>query len=287
MLTFTNLGKHGRLGNQLYQYAALKAAALKNGYECKIPNLNTASWHGQNCILENFNIEVDYMNAKDHKSIQNRMYVDEPVPGMFVNCFDNLKDNTDICGFFQNTKYFSDYSEQIIKELTPKIYFLEKGKKTIDKLKGNKNIVSLHIRRGDQTDGTNPIYNTFYGENPFDTNCLVGKLITQALSFFTESNILVFTGGSRTGDDTKDIQWAKNYFSDSKFIVSQTNDPMQDFTLMSLCDHNIITGPSTFAWWAAYVNPNPDKLVVAPVDFHFDGKFKLREGFYPKNWKLI
>ena len=287
MLTFTKLGIHGRLGNQLYQYAALKAAALKHGYECKIPYLNEASWHGQNCILEKFNIEAEYLNVKNYEDIQNRIYINEPVPGVFVNCFDNLKDNTDICGFFQNTRYFSDYSEQIIKELTPKKNFLEKGKKTIDKLKGNKNIVSLHIRRGDQTDGTNPIYNPFYGESPFDTNCLVGKLITQALSFFPESNILVFTGGSRTGDDTKDIEWAKKYFSDSKFIVSQTNDPMQDFTLMSLCDHNIITGPSTFSWWAAYINSNPDKLVVAPVDFHFDGKYNLREGFYPKNWNLI
>jgi hypothetical protein len=287
MITFTKLGQYGRLGNQLYQYAALKSAALKHGYECKIPNPQKMNWHGQNCLLENFNLETEYLTEQDYKSIQHTLYVDEPLSGQYLNCFQDLKDNTDICGFFQNTQYFEDFSNQIIKELTPKKDLINRGLKTLNKFKRSKNIVSLHIRRGDQTDGTNPMYNAFYGTNPFDTSSVVGKLITQGLSYFQDCDILVFTGGSRTGDDTQDIQWAKTYFSDKKFIVSQTNDPVQDFVLMTLCDHNIITGPSSFSWWASYINPNPNKVVVAPIDYHFDGKFNLREGFYPKSWKLI
>ena len=33
MITFSQLGKHGRLGNQLFQYAALKGLSVKNGYD--------------------------------------------------------------------------------------------------------------------------------------------------------------------------------------------------------------------------------------------------------------
>ena len=33
MITFAQLGKYGRLGNQLFQYAALKSLGIKNGYE--------------------------------------------------------------------------------------------------------------------------------------------------------------------------------------------------------------------------------------------------------------
>jgi len=32
MITFLELGKLGRLGNQLFQYSALKSLALRNGY---------------------------------------------------------------------------------------------------------------------------------------------------------------------------------------------------------------------------------------------------------------
>ena len=40
MITFLELGKLGRLGNQLYQYAALRGISEKTGLECKVPNFN-------------------------------------------------------------------------------------------------------------------------------------------------------------------------------------------------------------------------------------------------------
>ena len=40
MITFAQLGRYGRLGNQLFQYAMLKSVSLATGYEMKIPNPN-------------------------------------------------------------------------------------------------------------------------------------------------------------------------------------------------------------------------------------------------------
>jgi hypothetical protein len=57
MVTFHKLGENGRLGNQLFQYAALKGLAIKNGYDVKLPNPHTISWHGRLCLLDKFNIQ--------------------------------------------------------------------------------------------------------------------------------------------------------------------------------------------------------------------------------------
>ncbi len=58
MITFTQLGKYGRLGNQLFQYAALRGIALEKNLEAKIPDFNNSHWHGQKCVLDNFNLSL-------------------------------------------------------------------------------------------------------------------------------------------------------------------------------------------------------------------------------------
>lgn len=289
MLTFSRLGLHGRLGNQLFQYAALKATCLRNNYLCKIPNTFENVWHGQNCLLNNFNIESEFLSKEDWSNIKFRLNVIENVPGQYTNFLENIPDNCDIIGFFQNTKYFEDHKQQIIKELTPKKQFIDAEENFLNSLRANgKKIVSLHIRRGDNVDGTNPIYHKFYGENPLDKNSIFSNYIVNALEFFDENHvILVFVGGSRSGNDDEDIKWAKKYFYDSKFVISESNDAMKDFVRISNCDDNIVSFCSTYSWWGAYINSNPNKLVIAPKNFHFDELAELRDGFYPKDWKII
>jgi hypothetical protein len=149
MVTFHKLGELGRLGNQLFQYAALKGLASKNGYSAKIPNPQTMNWHGQTCLLDRFNIECHYLTKDDVNTLQN-LY-EEPNWQKYDDNFFNIPDNTSLEGFFQSTFYFEHCSELIKKELTPKDEHLIKATKFIDYLKGQHNceIVSVHVRRGD------------------------------------------------------------------------------------------------------------------------------------------
>ena len=69
-------------------------------------------------------------------------------------------------------------------------------------------------------------------------------------------------------DTVKDVEWCKQNikadyieFSDGSDINGH-NDII-DFTLMSKCDHNIIAN-SSFSWWAAWLNNNKEKTVIAP-----------------------
>lgn len=291
MLTFTELGSYGRFGNQLFQYAALKATAMKHNYVCKVPNFYNKTFHGQSCQLTYLNIEADVLTEKDLASIKANI-VEPPnsTPGQFYpNLLSKVEPNSNLFGFFQNTKYFCDFEQQIKKELTPKIEILQREERRFKKETNNSKLVSLHIRTGDMIDGSNPIYKPYYGNGPFDSSCAVGEYITKALDMFpVDYKIVVFVGGSRTGDDKSDILWAKKHFSDGKFIVSDTNNPLMDFMRIMLCEHNIISFASTFSWWAAYLNPNSSKLVVCPKNYLLETKYEgTQEGFYPTNWKQI
>lgn len=289
MITFTELGSYGRLGNQLFQYAALKAAALRNNLVCKIPNIQQKNWHGQQCILPCFNISAEYYTPYESNSIIDTVIENPETYGGYSPILENIKDNTNIHGFFQNIGYFEGYEDIIINELTPRSHFVEKEKKKLRILVGDtENIVSFHIRRGDMVDGTNPSHEKFYSSDPFDRNSVVGKYNADAIDVFSGKNVkfLVFVGGSRTGNDGDDIKWAKEKFKDSKFIVNDTNNPLVDFIRMSLCGSNIIGINSSYSWWSAYINRSLEKIVVCPKNYRLDDS-SIKEGFYPKNWRQV
>ncbi len=127
MITFLKLGTHGRLGNQLFQYAALKSLGLKNNYTVKIPNPKSSHWHGQDCLLDNFNLECEYLEEKDLKTIEHIYH--EPNVDVFDTNFWSIPNNTTLHGFFQSTKYFTEFEKQIRQELTLNEKFLEPAKK--------------------------------------------------------------------------------------------------------------------------------------------------------------
>jgi len=52
--------------------------------------------------------------------------------------------------------------------------------------------------------------------------------------------------------------------------------------LMATCDHQV-TSNSTFSWWAAWLNPNPKKMVIVPLKWFADSSADDRD-IIPSNW---
>jgi hypothetical protein len=174
-------------------------------------------------------------------------------------------------GYFQTEKYFKNYREEILKTFTFKEeYSVQATTFLFEKIHSTsmyKDIVSLHVRRGDYTLYPNhhPVCSDDYYQSA------IGK-------FDLENSVfLVFSD---------DIEWCKKKFEGENFIFSDTSNPYLDLAIMSLCDHHIIAN-SSFSWWGAWLNRSEDKKVIAPSRWFGPSLVNDTSDIYCKNWIKI
>jgi hypothetical protein len=283
MITFTQLGSWGRLGNQLWQYALLKSISLKTGKEIILPtSIFDNIWHSQKCLLNNFKLKCRFENQVFPKYRFNERFSRKYDPLVF-----EVPEDTDFMGYFQSSKYIENYRKEILEEFELSEEIKEKAEKILNPLrKKYKKIVSVHFRRGDLI---NPscIGNNFLGDDQKLTDeCELGKYINNATSYFNESETLyyVITGGSRENDNTEDVAWCKKNFIRENVIYSENVEDLVEFCILTKVDANICSHASTFSWWGSYLNPNQN--VIAPKNALIIEEIST-EDFYPSNWNLI
>lgn len=176
--------------------------------------------------------------------LSNRMF---QMAALLAYCWDNGYHM-----FVQDEKYFKKYEKEIRQ-----IYG-----DGIDQR--NKGYVGIHVRRA-----KNPINpdEPAYAENPFYEN-LMHHLHEdmEANYYFRAMGYFRHLGQSlKFKVFSDDIEWCKKQLifkaDDTEFVEGGTE--ISDMNEMASCEHNIIAN-SSFSWWAAWLNPNPNKIVIAP-----------------------
>ena len=280
MIAYTDLGNGGQLGNQLFQYAALMSVALKNNYEWGIPFINEMGSYqhldlhtrkpiyNSMDLLKAFNLSCK--NVIDKNIFKNKFK--EKEGWKFDHTIYDISDWTDIEGYFQSELYFKNNfwfhkPEAIRKEFTFKDEILNSCKEQINLWKDERDLVSIHVRRGDTLG--HPLILAISGAEYYQ----------KALENFTdkEYKFVVFSD---------DLVWSKETFGEENddIVYSEHEDNeiphIYDLCKMSLCDHFIIA-PSSFSWWGAWLSNNTDKKVVRPLQ-----PFPPSEvyDYYPEEW---
>jgi hypothetical protein len=294
MITFLRLGKHGRFGNQLFQYAALRALGLKINCEIGLLTLKNTSYHNQENLLQNLSIpDVFFGRAKFYHHFTQKRFIENNLHKISSK-FYTLKDKTDIFGHFQSIYYFKDSVDLVKKELTPKHKYIQDAKNKIEKIKSKfpkHQIVSLHLRRGDTVDiRFTKKFIDHYGGDVLDKKSFYGKYLFKSKSIFKNKKIkfLVFSGGARTDNKyEEDINWCRKNLIGEEYLFCEPQKTLEDFSLIKECDHNIISHASTFGWWAAFLNGKKNSIVVAPKIYDPENPKFQRFMFYPKEWIII
>ena len=232
MITFNTLGGHGQLGNQMFQYASLIGVKYKNNYNIVFSQ-----------TVKNSSYLFNFFNLTEY-TINNTSITNEYKESTFHFNSDifNISDNISLFGLFQSEKYFEHCSDIVKKEFIFKEKIVEEAKNILQPYFG-KNLVSLHIRRGDYL-----AYPNHFPQCPIE--------------YYQNAMNLLDTPNTQFICVSNDIEWCQENIKHENIIYT-SNSLEVDMCILSLCSHNIIAN-STFSWWGAYLNINPDKKVIAP-----------------------
>jgi hypothetical protein len=270
-ITYYLIGENGRLGNQLFQYAAIKGLASKLNSIPVLPfGIQNRYWHGQKCLLHDLfdlNIKIKNIEIEYNYKIPVKKGVDDLD---FFKC--NPNKNINIDGFPESEYYFKHIKDEIKEEFKIKNEVKENAINYINKIKNNKKIVAIHIRRGDTLDCIDNIFSTNNLPNIqhcTETEWLLNYLRNTINKFDkNEYKFLIFSGGSRVNNNLSDIEWCEYYFNkyfpDLDVSYSKNNTDLDDFIIFTLCEDAILTSLSTFGWWGAYLINNKNKKVYVP-----------------------
>lgn len=158
-----------------------------------------------------------------------------------------LYNNVTLYGFWQNTDYFKDFIHDLKRQFIPNYTLATEVQEIKNIIQHTPNSVGIHIRRGD-------FIGLGWAEGADYYNRAIRRMTSEI-------------GSTRFFIVTDDKQWVRENFSDNPNIYiidlkTETCD-IDEFFLLSICNHQIIS-ESTFGWWAAFLNTNPNRIIIIP-----------------------
>ena len=287
------------IGNQLFMYAHSYSLSKNINYDLFIDN-TSGYFRKKNQIrfyeLDKFNIDTPLSDKKYRfdtffsnfnrnilKKIDtfknNKLFLIEQRDENKATKYNdtsrfNFSDLLYVEGYFESEKYFKTFENDLKSKFIIKDKYINKNNKFIKLLKNN-NSVSISVRqnRYSERGNKNIIKSTEFTKNSID-------YIKKAVSFFKNkiSNPKFFVWSN-------DFTNLNNYFNQNEFtfIVNDNNKSLNDFNLFKYSKHFIV-GPTSFHWWGAWLNQNPDKICLRlPEDLNPSNN----KNFWPESWITI
>lgn len=286
---------NGGLGNQMFQYAAARALAVKleTTLMLDVIPLYSKLQLSSLATYRKYELHIFPIQAKTNDLLFKHKYLYPFAKAQyFLNAqlnrltynyyketdfayhpqFETLTDNTYLDGHFQSERYFKSI-EQIIRNEFRFVQPLNtENQSWLNKI-NQCNAVSVHVRRGDYVRLSKNMEK--HGVTPLDyfikaAEYIEGKIDNPVYYVFSD-----------------DPDWARQHlnFLQNMYLVDNNQSvetAYVDMQLMSACKHNIICN-STFSWWGAWLNNHKEKIVIAPEKW-FNNPTINSKDIYPPEW---
>lgn len=275
----------GGLGNQLFQYAAGRSLSLHHNTALRLDDSFYRKDYLRQCELSYFEMPLSFATAAELQPYAKRNLLvkitDRLQPAHQRSIYKEPHYHYDpsffhapatcyLKGYWQSARYFNRYSDVIRNDLTIKRQYVADVLDYASKLAAE-NSVSLHIRRGDYLDQTTREYHGVLSMTYYQ------NAINLVANRIPDARFYIFSD---------DMEWVQRYLTieqPCEYLSTQvTKSAIEDFFLMSRCRHNIIAN-SSFSWWAGWLNPNPEKLVIAPQQWFNKAHLDTRD-LIPETW---
>lgn len=273
----------GGLGNQMFQYAFGRALSLRQNKPISydISWFEEAKYNPEVTFrqyeLDVFKLQCLMARAEDLKKLAKNKWWQK---GNYKNVIKEKKHNlydakllelngTHLYkGYFQSEKYFQDIRPQIVADFSLREEMNLRNRQMLEKIK-NVNAISLHVRRGDYLKNIN------LGVHGLCDLDYYAKAIAYLAAKIENPHFYLFSD---------DIQWVvENLKLDYPYTVVDINGSETaycDIELMKNCQHNIVAN-SSFSWWGAWLNENPQKIVIAPQRWTVED---VKNDIVPESW---
>ncbi len=278
----------GRLGNQLFQYAAGRRLAALKSADLRL-DTTYYGWRSRDRYelgvlrispklarrTEIAALRGSRVSRLLHPGMHTAARLVEPHFHFWPDLLSRREPVVYLDGYWQSERYFVDIRDTLLRELVPQQAPSKEARRLMD-LAAEPDAVSVHVRRGDyvhdpRTSVVHPALPLGYYERA------VARLVREGL----RPHLFVFSD---------DVTWCRAYFkigtaAGITFVSDQIDSPVEELHLMRHFRSHIIAN-SSFSWWGAWLADHPDKRVIAPAQW-FTNTDRDDRDLVPAEWTRL
>lgn len=284
------VGLGGRLGNQMFQYAAGKALAVRLGAELSFEGFGPGSGKKSRVqVLDSFHLPERFNPVSSRRfdkilirlakrgwpvSLRGLPIYVEPHFHYDPN-FGSWSGGCYLVGGWMSSRYFENIRSLVLEDFSFKGALSGSAVRLMQEISSSACPVAVHVRRGDYVEDPRILARFGICERGYYEAAM--KLLQDQ---DVRCRFFIFS------DDVDRVE--REFLGIPNLTFVRGHSQEEDLHLMASCRHVIIAN-STFSWWAAWLNRHPDKMVIAPRQWfgsELMRKLDIKD-MLPSDWRLL